>query len=99
MKLLCLKATGIVLALALAVFTAAPLAAADITRTAAVDNPLPEKVIADTLAAHQILCLSTDGLIKKVLLDGNWVAVQEVELTGHTLIIRTDYGSLSLAAP
>lgn len=56
------------------------------------------KIIADTLAAHKVTCLSRNGSIKTVLLDGKWIDVREVELLNRTLIIRTDVGTLSLAA-
>lgn len=56
------------------------------------------KIISDTLAAHQITCLSRNGLIMTVLLDGKWVEVREVELIDRTLILRTNAGTLSLAA-
>jgi hypothetical protein len=56
------------------------------------------KIISDTLVAHEITCLSRDGSIMTVLLDGKWVDVREVELVGRTLIIRTNAGTLSLAA-
>jgi len=56
------------------------------------------KIISDTLAAHKVICLSRNGAIMTVLLDGRWVDVREVELVDRTLILRTDAGSLSLAA-
>ena len=56
------------------------------------------KIIADTLAAHKLTCLSRDGAIKTVLLDGKWIEVREVELINRTLVIRTDVGNISLAA-
>ena len=56
------------------------------------------KVISDTLAAHKITCLSRNGWIMTVLLDGKWVDVKEVELIDRTLILRTNAGTLSLAA-
>ena len=56
------------------------------------------KIIADTLAAHKLTCLSRDGLIKTVFLDGKWIEVREVELINRTLMIRTDEGNISLAA-
>ena len=59
---------------------------------------LEHKIIVDTLAAHQVNCLSRDGVIRTVLLDGEWIEVNEVELTNHTLILRTDVGNLSLIA-
>ena len=55
------------------------------------------KVISDTLAAHKITCLSRNGWIMTVLLDGKWVEVREVELIDRTLILRTNAGILSLA--
>ena len=56
------------------------------------------KIISDTLAAHKVICLSRNGLIITVFLDGRWVDVREVELVDRTLILRTDAGNLSLAA-
>jgi len=56
------------------------------------------KIIANTLAAHKLNCLSRDGVIKTVLLDGKWIEVREVELVNQTLVIRTDVGNISLAA-
>jgi hypothetical protein len=56
------------------------------------------KIIADTLTAHKLTCLSRDGVIKTVLLDGKWIEVREVELVKRTLVIRTDVGNISLAA-
>ena len=56
------------------------------------------KIIADTLAAHKLTCLSRDGVIKTVLLDGKWIEVREVELVNLTLVIRTDVGNISRAA-
>jgi len=56
------------------------------------------KIIANTLAAHKLNCLSRDGVIKTVLLDGKWIEVREVELVNRTLVIRTDVGNISLAA-
>jgi hypothetical protein len=55
-------------------------------------------MISDTLAPHKVMCLSRNGSITTVLLDGRWVDVREVELVGRTLILRTDSGTLSLAA-
>ena len=62
------------------------------------DAPSESQIIAHTLAAHQILCLSKGGLIETVFLDGKWVAVREVELVTRTVILRTELGSISLAA-
>lgn len=56
------------------------------------------KIISDTLDAHKVTCLSRDGSIMTVLLDGKWVDVREVELVDRTLILRTNAGTLSLAA-
>ena len=56
------------------------------------------KIIADTLAAHKVTCLSRNGSIKTVFLDGEWLDVRKVELVDRTLIITTDFGTLSLAA-
>jgi flagellar basal body-associated protein FliL len=55
------------------------------------------KIISDTLAAHKVTCLSRDGSIMTVLLDGKWVDVREVELVDRTLILRTNAGTLSFA--
>ena len=63
------------------------------------DESLAEsKIISDTLAAHMVTCLSRNGSITKVLLDGKWVDVREVDLVSRTLILRTKEGTLSLAA-
>jgi hypothetical protein len=56
------------------------------------------KIISDTLASHKLTCLSRDGVIKTVLLDGKWIEVREVELVNRTLVLRTDVGNISLAA-
>lgn len=56
------------------------------------------RIIADTLASHKLTCLSRDGVIKTVFLDGKWIEVREVELINRTLVIRTDAGNISLAA-
>jgi hypothetical protein len=56
------------------------------------------KIISDTLAAHKVTCLSRNGSIKSVLLDGEWLEVKDVELVYRTLIITTDAGTLSLGA-
>lgn len=56
------------------------------------------KIIADTLASHKLTCLSRDGVIKTVLLDGKWIEVRQVELIDRTLVLRTDIGNISLAA-
>jgi hypothetical protein len=56
------------------------------------------KIIADTLAAHKVTCLSRNGSIKTVFLDGEWLDVRNVEVVDRTLIITTDFGTLSLAA-
>ena len=56
------------------------------------------KIISDTLTSHKLTCLSRDGVIKTVLLDGKWIEVREVELVNRTLVIRTDVGNISLAA-
>ena len=62
------------------------------------EAPHKKKIIADTLAAYKILCLSRNGLIETVLLDNKWVAVLDLELVDGTLILRTDQGNISLAA-
>ena len=63
-----------------------------------VKAPHKNKIIADTLLAHKIKCLSRNGLIERVLFDGKWVDVLDVELVNHTLILRTDAVNISLAA-
>ena len=68
------------------------------TKAYAKENHAESKIISDTLAAHKVTCLSRDGSIMIVFLDGRWVHVREVELVDRTLILRTDAGNLSLAA-
>ena len=62
------------------------------------ETKLEHKIITDTLAAHKVNCLSRDGVIRTVFLDGKWIDVNKVELTNSTLILRTDAGNLSLIA-
>ncbi len=62
------------------------------------EAPHKKKIIADTLVAYKILCLSRNGLIETVLLDNKWVDVLDLELVDGTLILRTDLGNISLAA-
>jgi hypothetical protein len=62
------------------------------------EAPHKKKIIADTLVAYKILCLSRNGLIETVLLDNKWVDVLDLELVDGTLILRTDQGNISLAA-
>ena len=69
-----------------------------ISEASAEQAKLEHRIITDTLAAHKVNCLSRDGVIRTVLLDGTWIEVNEVELTNRTLILRTDLGSLSLIA-
>ena len=75
-----------------------PLSGTLIPEAFAKEVPQSHKIIADTLAAHKVTCLSRDGVIRTVLLDGKWIEVNDVELTDHTLILRTDFGSISLTA-
>ena len=68
------------------------------TKAYAKESHSESKIISDTLAAHKVTCLSRNGSIMTVFLDGRWVNVREVELVDRTLILRTDAGNLSLAA-
>ena len=68
------------------------------TKAYAKESRSESKIISDTLAAHKVTCLSRNGSIMIVFLDGRWVDVREVELVDRTLILRTDAGNLSLAA-
>ncbi|MEJ2364775.1 MAG: hypothetical protein P8075_04650 [Deltaproteobacteria bacterium] len=68
------------------------------TKAYAKESHSESKIISDTLAAHKVTCLSRNGSIMIVFLDGRWVNVREVELVDRTLILRTDAGNLSLAA-
>lgn len=79
-------------------FVTCPLSGTLIPEVSAKEVPQSHKIIADTLAAHKVTCLSRDGVIRTVLLDGKWIEVNDVELTDHTLILRTDFGSISLTA-
>ena len=80
------------------VFVTCPLPGTLISQASAKEVPNSRKIISDTLAAHKVTCLSRDGVIQTVLLDGKWIDVKDVELIDHTLIIRTDSGSISLTA-
>ena len=80
------------------VFVTCPLPGTLIPLASAKEVPNSRKIISDTLAAHKVTCLSRDGVIRTVLLDGKWIDVKDVELTDQTLIIRTDSGSISLTA-
>jgi len=80
------------------VFITCPQPGTLIPEASAKEVPHNHKIIADTLAAHKVTCLSRDGVIRTVLLDGKWIDVKNVELTDHTLILRTDFGSISLTA-
>jgi hypothetical protein len=62
------------------------------------ENHSESKIISNTLTAHKVTCLSRNGSIVTVLVDGRWVDVIEAELVDHTLIIRTNVGNISLAA-
>ena len=68
------------------------------TKAYAKESHSESKIISDTLAAHKVTCLSRNGSIMTVFLDGRWVNVREVELVDRTLILRTDAGNLSLTA-
>jgi len=87
-----------VLVLVLSFFVFAPQLGAIGAKAYAKESHGERKIISDTLAAHKVTCLSRNGSIMTVLLDGRWVGVREVELVDRTLILRTDAGSLSLAA-
>jgi len=82
----------------LTVFVSGPQPGTFGAKAFAKESNSQSKIISDTLAAHKVTCLSRDGLIMTVLLDGKWVDVREVELVGRTLLIRTNSGTLSLAA-
>lgn len=69
-----------------------------ISEASAEETKLEHRIITNTLAAHKVNCLSRDGVIRTVFLDGEWIDVNKVELTNRTLILRTDVGSLSLIA-
>lgn len=69
-----------------------------VSQVFAKETTITSKIIADTLASHKLTCLSRDGVIKTVLLDGKWIEVREVELINRTLVIRTEVGNISLAA-
>jgi hypothetical protein len=98
MKALCPKTVAAALVLLARLSLATPAVAVDAARFGAQDLSLADQVVEDTLVAYQILCLSVNGLIERVLLDGQWVAVKQVELINHTLILRTEQGNISLAA-
>jgi len=91
-----LSFTALVLVLSFFVF--APQLGTIGSKAQAKESHVESKIISDTLSAHKVTCLSRNGSIMIVLLDGRWVDVREVELVGRTLILRTDAGSLSLAA-
>jgi hypothetical protein len=84
--------------LMLILFTTGPQLATFGAKAYAKESHAESKIISDTLAAHKVTCLSRNGSIMTVLLDGKWVDVREVELVDRTLILRTDAGTLSLAA-
>lgn len=91
-----LRFTALVFVLSFFVF--APQLGTIGSKAYAKESHAESKIISDTLAAHKVTCLSRNGSIMSVLLDGRWVDVREVELVDRTLILRTDAGSLSLAA-
>jgi hypothetical protein len=93
-----LRIVAIALVLLVGLSLAAPAAAVDISKPGTRDLSLTNQVVADTLAAYQMLCLSVNGSVESVLVDGQWLAVQQVELVNHTLILRTEQGNISLAA-
>ena len=68
-----------------------------VTKAYAKESHSESKIISDTLAAHKITCLSRNGSIMIVFLDGRWVDVSEVALVDRTLILRTEAGNLSLS--
>ena len=84
--------------LALTLFATAPQLVTYGAKAYAKQSHAESKIISDTLAAHKVTCLSRNGSIKSVLLDGEWLEVKDVELVYRTLIITTDMGTLSLAA-
>jgi len=86
------------LLLMLTVFVTGPQPGTFGAKAYAKESHSESKIISDTLAAHKVTCLSRDGSIMTVLLDGKWVDVREVVLVDRTLIIRTNSGTLSLAA-
>jgi hypothetical protein len=86
------------LALVLSFMVSVPQLAISGARAYARDGQPESKIISDTLAAHKVTCFSRDGTIVTVLLNNRWVDVREVELVDYTLILRTDAGTLSLAA-
>ena len=87
-----------VLLLVLTFSLTGPQLGISVTKAYAKESYSESKIISDTLAAHQVTCLSRNGSIMIVFLDGRWVDVSEVELVDRTLILRTDAGNLSLAA-
>jgi hypothetical protein len=86
------------LLLMLTVFVIGPQPGTFAVKAYAKESHSESKIISDTLAAHKVTCLSRDGSIMTVLLDGKWVDVREVELVDRTLILRTNAGTLSLTA-
>lgn len=82
----------------LTVFITCPLAGSLTRDSYAIETNSQSKIISDTLATHKVTCLSRNGTIMTVFMDGKWVDVREVELVSSTLILRTDAGTLSLAA-
>ena len=90
--------TMVCLMVMISVFITAPQSATSLSEAFAKELPQQHKIIADTLAAHKVTCLSRDGVIRTVLMDGKWIEVKDVELTEHTLILRTDVANISLTA-
>jgi len=90
--------TFTVLLVVLTFFLSGPHLGTFVAKAYAKESHSESKIISATLAAHKVICLSRNGSIMTVLLDGRWVGVREVELVDRTLILRTDAGTLSLAA-
>jgi hypothetical protein len=93
-----LSLTFTVLLVVLTFFLSSPNLGTFGAKAYAKESHSESKIISDTLAAHKVICLSRNGSIMTVLLDGRWVDVREVELVDRTLILRTNAGTLSLAA-
>lgn len=90
--------TIVTLLVMLGLLTICPEPGTLISSACAKESLAESKIISDTLAAHKVTCLSRNGSITTVLLDGKWIDVKEVELVSRTLILRTKVGTLSFAA-